>query len=122
MVSVIPKRWSARDPRPNAKAIYLHEMRTSMGCHGNIGPCLKANSIRRECEDSLRRLKVDSIDLYQIHWPEPDEDIEEGWTELARLKEEGKVRWIGVSNFSVAQMQRAQTSPRSLPYSRRMPS
>ncbi len=75
---------------------------------GNIGPCLKAKSVRRECEDSLRRLKVDSIDLYQIHWPEPDEDIEEGWTELARLKDEGKVRWIGVSNFSVAQMKRAQ--------------
>src|SRR5579871_2269144 len=75
---------------------------------GKIGPCLKANSIRRECEDSLRRLKIDAIDLYQIHWPEPDEDIEEGWTELARLKSEGKVRYIGVSNFSVAQMKRAQ--------------
>ena len=75
---------------------------------GNIGPCLKAASVRRECEDSLRRLNVDAIDLYQIHWPEPDEDIEEGWTELARLKEEGKVRWIGVSNFSVQQMVRAQ--------------
>ena len=75
---------------------------------GNIGPCLKAASVRRECEDSLRRLNVDAIDLYQIHWPEPDEDIEEGWTELARLKEEGKVRWIGVSNFSVQQILRAQ--------------
>ncbi len=74
----------------------------------NIGACLKAESIRRECEDSLRRLKIDTIDLYQIHWPEPDRDIEEGWTELARLKEEGKVRWIGVSNFSVDQMRRAQ--------------
>ena len=74
----------------------------------NIGACLKAESVRRECEDSLRRLKIDTIDLYQIHWPEPDRDIEEGWTELARLKEEGKVRWIGVSNFSVDQMRRAQ--------------
>jgi aryl-alcohol dehydrogenase-like predicted oxidoreductase len=73
-----------------------------------IGACLKAESVRRECEDSLRRLKIDTIDLYQIHWPEPDRDIEEGWTELARLKEEGKVRWIGVSNFSVDQMRRAQ--------------
>jgi aryl-alcohol dehydrogenase-like predicted oxidoreductase len=53
-------------------------------------------------------LRIDVIDLYQIHWPEPDPDIEEGWTELARLKEEGKVRWIGVSNFSVKQMKRAQ--------------
>jgi aryl-alcohol dehydrogenase-like predicted oxidoreductase len=69
---------------------------------------LSASSIRKECEDSLRRLQTDSIDLYQIHWPNPDEDIEEGWTEMARLKEEGKVRWIGVSNFSVDQMRRAQ--------------
>jgi|SRR5271165_1225718 len=75
---------------------------------GNIGACLKAESVRRECEDSLRRLRIDVIDLYQIHWPEPDPDIEEGWTELARLKEEGKVRYIGVSNFSVEQMKRAQ--------------
>jgi aryl-alcohol dehydrogenase-like predicted oxidoreductase len=74
----------------------------------NIGASLKGASVRRECEDSLRRLKIDAIDLYQIHWPEPDRDIEEGWTELARLKEEGKVRWIGVSNFSVEQMKRAQ--------------
>lgn len=74
----------------------------------NIGACLKAESIRRECENSLRRLKIDAIDLYQIHWPEPDRDIEEGWTELARLKQEGKVRWIGVSNFTVEQMTRAQ--------------
>jgi aryl-alcohol dehydrogenase-like predicted oxidoreductase len=73
-----------------------------------IQKSLKAESIRRECEASLRRLKVDVIDLYQIHWPEPDEDIEEGWTELAKLKEEGKVRWIGVSNFNVEQMRRAQ--------------
>jgi aryl-alcohol dehydrogenase-like predicted oxidoreductase len=73
-----------------------------------VGASLKADSIRRECEDSLRRLKTDVIDLYQIHWPEPDEDIEEGWTAMAQLKEEGKVRYIGVSNFSVSQMNRAQ--------------
>ena len=73
-----------------------------------IYPSLKAASIRQECEDSLRRLNVDVIDLYQIHWPEPEADIEEGWTEMARLKDEGKVRWIGVSNFNVAQMERAQ--------------
>jgi len=75
---------------------------------GRIGASLKANSLRHECEASLRRLRTDVIDLYQIHWPEPDEDIEEGWAELARLKQEGKVRYIGVSNFSVAQMRRAQ--------------
>lgn len=74
----------------------------------NIGASLKADSIRRECEASLRRLRTDVIDLYQIHWPEPDEEIEEGWAELLRLKQEGKVRYIGVSNFSVPQMQRAQ--------------
>lgn len=73
-----------------------------------IGKCLKADSIRRECEASLRRLKLDVIDLYQIHWPEPDEDIEEGWTTLAELQREGKVRWIGVSNFNVTQLKRAQ--------------
>jgi aryl-alcohol dehydrogenase-like predicted oxidoreductase len=73
-----------------------------------IGKSLKADSIRRELEASLRRLKVDVIDLYQIHWPEPDEEVEEGWATLARLKEEGKVRWIGVSNFSLDQLKRAQ--------------
>jgi aryl-alcohol dehydrogenase-like predicted oxidoreductase len=75
---------------------------------GQLGCNLKAGSLRRECEASLRRLKVDVIDLYQIHWPLPDEDIEEGWTTLAELKEEGKVRYIAVSNFNVSQMKRAQ--------------
>jgi aryl-alcohol dehydrogenase-like predicted oxidoreductase len=73
-----------------------------------IGHSLKADSIRRECEASLRRLKVEAIDLYQVHWPDPDEDVEEGWATLAALKKEGKVRHIGVSNFNVAQMKRAQ--------------
>jgi aryl-alcohol dehydrogenase-like predicted oxidoreductase len=73
---------------------------------GEIQKVLKRDSVRRECEASLRRLRIDTIDLYQIHWPEPDEDIEEGWETLARLREEGKVRWIGVSNFNVAQMER----------------
>jgi aryl-alcohol dehydrogenase-like predicted oxidoreductase len=72
-----------------------------------IGHSLKAESIRRECEASLRRLKVDAIDLYQIHWPNPDEDIEEGWATMADLKQEGKVRHIGVSNFDVVQLRRA---------------
>jgi aryl-alcohol dehydrogenase-like predicted oxidoreductase len=73
-----------------------------------IQKSLKADSIRRECEASLRRLKVDAIDLYQIHWPEPEEDIEEGWGAMAKLKQEGKVRWIGVSNFNKAQMERCR--------------
>ena len=71
-----------------------------------MGNSLKADSIRRECEASLKRLNVDAIDLYQIHWPNPDTDIEEGWQEMARLKEEGLVRHIGVSNFSVDQLRR----------------
>ena len=71
-----------------------------------MGNSLKADSIRRECEASLKRLNVDAIDLYQIHWPNPDVDVEEGWQEMARLKEEGLVRHIGVSNFSVDQLRR----------------
>jgi aryl-alcohol dehydrogenase-like predicted oxidoreductase len=63
--------------------------------------------IRREAEDSLRRLAVDAIDLYQVHWPKPDEEIEEAWGVMADLQKEGKIRWIGVSNFSVEQMERA---------------
>src|ERR1700687_1963823 len=73
-----------------------------------IGHSLKAESIRRECEASLRRLRVDALDLYQIHWPDPDVDIEEGWGAMAELQREGKVRNIGVSNFNVGQMKRAQ--------------
>jgi aryl-alcohol dehydrogenase-like predicted oxidoreductase len=72
-----------------------------------IGKSLKADSIRREVEASLRRLKLDVIDLCQIHWPEPDPDLEEGWTTMAQLKAEGKVRYIGVSNFNTEQMKRA---------------
>jgi aryl-alcohol dehydrogenase-like predicted oxidoreductase len=75
---------------------------------GEIAKSLKEPSIRKEVEASLRRLKVDIIDLYQIHWPEPDEEVEEGWSTLAKLKQEGKVRHIGVSNFNVNQMKRAQ--------------
>ena len=75
---------------------------------GDILKVLKKASIKNECEASLRRLGVEVIDVYQLHWPEPDEDIEEGWEAVAELVEEGKVRWGGVSNFSVAQMQRVQ--------------
>ena len=64
-------------------------------------------TIRAEVEASLRRLQVDVIDLYQIHWPFPDEEVEEGWTTMSELQREGKVRWIGASNFNVAQMERA---------------
>ncbi|MEO6964869.1 MAG: aldo/keto reductase, partial [Acidobacteriaceae bacterium] len=72
----------------------------------SIRQSLKRHSLRRELEASLRRLQVDTIDLYQIHWPKPEQDIEEGWETLAKFKEEGKVRHIGVSNFSIPQMER----------------
>jgi len=72
------------------------------GTHNNI----KAQSIRREVEASLRRLHVDVIDLYQMHWPLPEEDIEEGWRTMAELQKAGKVRYIGVSNFNVNQLKR----------------
>jgi len=78
------------------------------GENRQIVKLLKRDSIRRECENSLRRLRVDVIDLYQMHWPEPDEDLEEGWAAMAELKAEGKVRWIGVSNFNADQMRRVQ--------------
>ena len=69
---------------------------------------LKADSLAEEIENSLRRLGVDTIDLYQIHWPDPPDQIEEGWETLARFKEQGKLRFIGISNFNVDQMKRAQ--------------
>jgi len=75
---------------------------------GEISKCLKRDSVRQELENSLRRLQVDTIDLYQIHWPEPDEDIEEGWATLVDLQNEGKIRHIGVCNFNVTQLKRIQ--------------
>ncbi len=75
----------------------------------HIRHVLKRDSILREAEASLQRLGVDAIDLYQIHWPIPDEDIEEGWAAMAELKERGLVRHIGVSNFSAGQLQRIQS-------------
>jgi aryl-alcohol dehydrogenase-like predicted oxidoreductase len=64
--------------------------------------------LREGVEDSLRALGLDHIDLYQVHWPDPDGDVEEAWTTFAELKAQGLVRHIGVSNFNVAQMRRAQ--------------
>ena len=82
----------------------------SMRWHADrtIWRSLRAASLAEEIEGSLRRLAVDTIDLYQIHWPNPETEIEEGWETLARFREQGKVRWIGVSNFNVEQMKRAQ--------------
>jgi len=75
---------------------------------GNIFGRLRKKSIRSEVEASLKRLKVEIIDLYQIHWPEPDEEIEEAWATIADLIKEGKIRYAGVSNFSVEQIKRIQ--------------
>lgn len=72
-----------------------------------ISRVIKGDSIRKECENSLRRLQVDVIDLYQIHWP-VDKDIEEAWEMMEQLRQEGKVRYIGVSNFDVGQIKRCQ--------------
>ena len=102
---IVARALQGRTPRPYV----FTKCERVWDSSGKIGASLKADSIRLECEASLRRLKTDVIDLYQIHWPEPDEDIEGGWSELARLKQEGKVRYIGVSNFSVAQMKRAHS-------------
>jgi aryl-alcohol dehydrogenase-like predicted oxidoreductase len=75
---------------------------------GTIYSALSPASLAEELEGSLRRLGVETIDLYQIHWPTPDEEIEAAWEALAHFREQGKVRWIGVSNFSVEQMKRIQ--------------
>ncbi|MEO8482972.1 MAG: aldo/keto reductase [Acidobacteriota bacterium] len=74
----------------------------------DIGKSLKRASVLREADASLRRLNIDIIDLYQIHWPEPDEDVEEGWAAVVELIKAGKVRYGGVCNFSLAQLKRAQ--------------
>jgi aryl-alcohol dehydrogenase-like predicted oxidoreductase len=79
---------------------------------GKISHSLKRDSIRREVEESLFRLQVDAIDLYLLHWPNPETDIEEGWSTLSDLKREGKVRYIGVSNFNIEQLQRAMAIDR----------
>ncbi len=70
--------------------------------------CLKSQSIREECHASLKRLGIETIDLYQMHWPEPDEDLEQAWEEMAQLAQQGKVRYIGASNFNVEQIKHIQ--------------
>jgi aryl-alcohol dehydrogenase-like predicted oxidoreductase len=78
------------------------------GPHRAVVHSLKRDSILHEAADSLERLGVDAIDLYQIHWPIPATEIEEGWAALAELKEQGLVRHIGVSNFDAEQLRRIQ--------------
>jgi len=75
---------------------------------GSIYSNLGADSLTEELNGSLRRLGVETIDLYQIHWPDPEDQIEAAWEQLARFRQQGKVRWIGVSNFNVEQMKRIE--------------
>ena len=98
------KEW--RGPRPHV----FTKCVLSWDSTGKITPNHTAASIRKECEDSLRRLQVETIDLYQIHWPPADDGpgLEEAWRTLSSLQKQGKVRWIGVSNFNVPQLKRAQ--------------
>jgi aryl-alcohol dehydrogenase-like predicted oxidoreductase len=99
VVAAAIKTWSGPRPYLFTKCGLLWDKQ------GYVHRTLQIDSIRRECENSLRRLKVDRIDLYQIHWP--TEGLEDGWGEMTRLQKEGKVRWIGVSNFDAGQMRRA---------------
>ena len=117
MVWGIPKQWSAATIKGIAKRPYIFTKCSLVWDRsGKISHNLQAASIRREAEASLKRLEVDSIDLYQIHWPawsgKPESaspgSIEEAVAEMAKLKAEGKIRNIGVSNFNASQMQRAQ--------------
>lgn len=98
------KEWRGARPHVFTKCVLRWDDK------GKIAMNFKADSIRKECEDSLRRLHVEHIDLYQIHWPPEDNgpDLEEAWQTLASLQKEGKLRWIGVSNFNASQMKRAQ--------------
>jgi aryl-alcohol dehydrogenase-like predicted oxidoreductase len=91
-----------------AKPLVLTKCSMRWHADRSIYRSLKAGSLAEELEGSLKRLGVETIDLYQIHWPNPEDEIEEGWEALARFKEQGKVRWIGVSNFSVEQMRRVE--------------
>ena len=103
IVSRAVKEWRGKQPYVFTKCVMRWD------AAGKITPNHSAASIRRECEDSLRRLQVDAIDLYQIHWPPQDNGpgLEEAWQTVAALQQEGKVRWIGVSNFDAAQLKRA---------------
>jgi aryl-alcohol dehydrogenase-like predicted oxidoreductase len=101
---VVRRALEGVQPRPY---VFTKASRVDGG-GGQIVSNLKRDSIQREVEASLSRLGVDVIDLYQIHWPRPDEDLEEGWSTFADLKAQGLVRHIGVSNFDVAQVRRAQ--------------
>ena len=98
------KEWRGARPYVFTKCVLVWDKK------GSIHQEFSAASIRRECEDSLRRLQVEKLDLYQMHWPPQDNGpgLEEAWSTLDALKKEGKVRWIGVSNFNAEQIERAE--------------
>jgi aryl-alcohol dehydrogenase-like predicted oxidoreductase len=98
------KEWRGSRPYVFTKCVMRWDEK------GRVTTVFNRDSIRRECADSLRRLQVDVIDLYQMHWPPADNGprLEEAWQTMAGLQKEGKVRWIGVSNFTVAQIERAE--------------
>lgn len=104
VVSRAVKEWPGTRPYVFTKCTMRWDAK------GRITLNHSAASVRQECEESLRRLQVSVIDLYQIHWPPPDNGpgLEEAWGTLAALQKEGKVRWIGVSNFDAAQLSRAE--------------
>jgi aryl-alcohol dehydrogenase-like predicted oxidoreductase len=101
---VVGRALQGLNPRPYVftKASLL------VGDDGGVAHNLKRDSLLREIDASLARLQLDVIDVYQVHWPDPDEDVEEAWTTFAEIKDQGLVRHIGVSNFDVAQLRRAQ--------------
>ncbi|MCZ7646373.1 MAG: aldo/keto reductase [Planctomycetota bacterium] len=102
--TVVGRALQGFSPKPFVATKCGRVLNEERGPKGDLRP----EHVRQECEESLRRLKVERIDLYQIHWPDPDPEIEGAWEILAKLKEQGKVRHLGVSNFSPAQMRRLQ--------------
>ena len=104
MVARALKEWKGVRPHVFTKCAMRWDAK------GKVTKVHKADSIRQECEDSLHRLEVDVIDLYQIHWPPEDNGpaLEESWQAMAELQQQGKVRWIGVSNYDAGQMKRLE--------------
>lgn len=101
---VVAKALSGLSNRP----IIATKCGRSWDANRKLFPCLKREVIQKEIESSLKRLQLDAIDLYQVHWPQPDEDIEEAWCLIAELVKAGKVRFAGVCNFNVSQLKRIQ--------------
>ena len=101
---VVARALKGVSPRPYVFTKCSRRWGSDRIIYGSLSPA----SLAEELEGSLRRLEVDTIDLYQIHWPNPDEEIEAAWEALEGLRRQGKIRWIGVSNFNAEQMKRIQ--------------